>query len=383
MQESTNRIQLSAKLLANGLRYRVRKTLNMPGPVEALSLEITHRCICRCSMCNIWKISPKAPELSIPTWAGVLADPCFGQLRELDITGGEPFLKDALPDLFAAIRKWHRSHLHRLRSIAITTNAILTTRVLQMTRVILEELQGTGIQLVLVCAMDALDTLHDRIRNYPGAYRKLQATLAGLFQLRVRFPHLILGIKTTVLPVNIECLPGIQAFCRQNDLFAIISPCIVTAGRYLNREYADELRFSPVQIGRLAAFFSRKDLEWRYHAQTLRRFFIHGRVKKRCSCGLNYAFIRSSGEVHLCPLLAGSAGNVSDRTFQRVWTSATARRLRRRVGASSECRRCTEPGIERYALCYEGWGYLMFLLREGRGGLGRFHSHMGLDHFLK
>ena len=47
-----------------------------------------------------------------------------------------------------------------------------------------------------------------------------------------------------------------------------------------------------------------------------------------------------------------------------------------------ECRSCTEPGLERYALPFEGFHYLKLLLSLGKSDFLAFHAHMGLDKYV-
>lgn len=383
VNNARDELALAGHLLYNAGRYRVLKRLGLPGKIEALSLEITHRCICRCVMCNIWKIPGVVPELDMPSWARLLGSHGFEDLVELDITGGEPFLKEELSSFFETIKALHQSHLRRLRSIAITTNAILTPKVLATTEAILGILETSGIQLVLVCAMDAVDDRHDRIRNFPGALDRMQATLRGLMALRRRFPRLVLGIKTTVVPDNVRQLKEIERFAGQHDLFSIISPCIVTSGRYLNQDLGQNSVFSEEQMAQMVDFFDHADLEWRHHARTVTRYLTSGHITRQCSCGMNYAFIRSNGDVHLCPLLPLSVGNVLTSDFADIWRSYRAKMLRRRIGRTPTCHRCTEPGLERYSLYYEGWTYFKMLVQMDRPIFNRFHEHMGLGHYFR
>ena len=379
MSATIDLLPLAGRLFINGLRCRLLKRLRRPGPIQALSLEITHRCICRCVMCNIWQIPHGTRELPLSAWADLLAEDVFANLAELDITGGEPFLKSGLPAFFNRLKTLKRTHLRDLRSVAITTNAILTRRVLDTTRDILEIMNGTGVQLVLAIAMDALDDRHDRIRGHAGAFQKMRTTLDGLMALRARYPALVLGIKTTILPLNVDQLVPIDAFARRHGLFSIISPCIITGGRYLNQDRRRALSFNPQEIDQMVDFFSRADLDGRVHARSLTAYLRSGTINKTCSCGFNYAFVRSTGHIHLCPLLSSSVGNVEDSNFTRVWHSPAARALRGRIGKSDACRHCTEPGLERYALLFEGWAYLGFLFALGPMRFKRLHAHLGLD----
>jgi hypothetical protein len=65
--------------------------------------------------------------------------------------------------------------------------------------------------------------------------------------------------------------------------------------------------------------------------------------------------------------------------LMRSWP---ARRFRREVGSFKECRSCTEPGLERYALPFEGFHYLKLFRALGRKDFLAFHRHMGLDKYI-
>lgn len=375
-------LPFAGKLLFNAARYRILKKISRPGPIQALSLEITHQCICRCIMCNIWRIPRNAPELDISDWSRLLGDPLFSDLIELDITGGEPFFKKNLILLFKKIAVLTQHHLKRLKSIAVTTNGVLTQSVLSTTKAIVDILKETPVQLVIVCAMDAVGQHHDEIRNHRGAYSKLQATLSGLMALRRRYPKLILGLKTTIVPGNVDQLSNIQAFADQHGLFTIISPCIVTGGRYLNTDLSKKLTFSMSQKQKVIDFYTHTDLAWRHHSATVLNYLRTGKSHKPCTCGFNYAFIRSSGQIHLCPLMPHSAGTLEKQNFSTIWHSAKAKKIRGRIGKENICQSCTEPGLERYALYYEGWRYFKLWLQLDKSEFECLHNHMGLSGYL-
>jgi hypothetical protein len=65
-----------------------------------------------------------------------------------------------------------------------------------------------------------------------------------------------------------------------------------------------------------------------------------------------------------------------------LWGSSEASRLRRGIGGFDACRRCTEPGLERYSLPYEGLAYLSLLRDLGVRRFLRLHEHMGLGKYF-
>jgi len=247
---------------------------------------------------------------------------------------------------------------------------------------ILPALEKKGLDLVVVCALDAVGELHDRIRNYPDAWSKVSQTLEELVVFRDRHPNLIVGLKTTILPLNIDELSKISEFADTRGLFTIISPCIITEGRYLNPDRAADLSFSPEDIDRMIAFFSNDQFRWSFHADSLIDFFKTGIMKKPCSCGFNYFFVRSNGEIFLCPLFPESVGNITTTGASELFHSKTAGRIRKKIGKMSQCRECTEPGLERYSLPYEGFRYLKLLLEMGKTEFFQLHHHMGLDKYV-
>jgi len=375
-------LKLALCLLKNGIRFRCKHVAGKAGRPQALSLEITHDCVARCVMCNIWKIPAEVPNLPVSQWIELLSSDLFADIRELDITGGEPFIRDDLFDLFYGICELKQKNLPALRSIAVTTNGLLTGRVVSTVERILPALQKKGLDLVVVCALDAVGELHNRIRNYPNAWSKVSKTLEELTLFRDQHPNLIVGLKTTILPLNIDELSKISKFADHRGLFTIISPCIITEGRYLNPDRAEDLSFSMEDTEKMIDFFSSDQFRWSFHAESLVDFFKTGTVKKPCSCGFNYFFVRSNGEMLLCPLIKESVGNITATNVSELFFSDPAAEIRKKIGKLPQCHECTEPGLERYSLSYEGFHYLKLLLKLGKAEFMQLHQHMGIDKYI-
>jgi MoaA/NifB/PqqE/SkfB family radical SAM enzyme len=366
-----NLLKLITQLCRNGIRHRYRRLTGKPGKPAAISFEITHDCIARCIMCNIWKIPARVPNLPIADWLALLSSPVLDDLRELDVTGGEPFLRRDLIDLFDGICALKNANLKKLRAVAVTTNGFLTRRVVTAVEDIAHRLYRENIELVMVCAMDAAGPVHERIRRVKDAWPKLNETIQGLIDLRRHYPNLIIGVKTTILPINVDELDGIADYAEENRLFTIISPCIITKGRYLNPELAGEMAFRAEDIAKMIDFYQRDRSAWSYHGSRLIEYFRTGAMHKPCTCGYNYFFVRSNGDVYLCPLIDRSFGNIRMKTLKEIFSSDAANWMRKSVGHFDECRGCTEPGLER-----------SLLPQLGKSNFLAFHHHMGLDKYV-
>lgn len=372
---------LALRLLRNGIRYRYLRATGKPAQPQAVSIEITQRCIARCIMCNIWQ-SRDPVDLPVEDWIHLLSSPFFSDLRELDITGGEPFLRKDFLELIDGLSNLKESNLKKIRSLAVTTNGFLTDRILEFTEKIVAILHQKGMDLVMVLAMDAIGEIHEKIRNYKDAWTKVNQTIQGLKEIRKKSNNIIIGLKTTVLPLNVDQLESISSYANQNELFTIISPCIITENRYQNIDRQKDLAFSGNDLKKMIQFYESDHFQWDFHRSRLVNYLRTGVMKKPCSAGFNYFFIRSNGDVYPCPLIKLKLGNVKEAGIEDLFHSRTASSFRRRVGRHPECQACTEPGLERYALPFEGFTYFSLMMKMGKRDFLKLHQHMGLDKYL-
>jgi MoaA/NifB/PqqE/SkfB family radical SAM enzyme len=333
-------------------------------------------------MCNIWKAPADLPELTAAEWLNLLASPVFTRLVELDITGGEPFLRNDLVQLLEGVCRLKDGHFRDLGSVAITTNGFLTRKILDAVGAVIEPLEKREMGLVFACGMDAVGELHDRIRNYKGGWQRLHETIEGLETMRENHPGLIIGIKTTISRYNVGELDRIAEYAERHGLFTIISPFIVTASRYDNVDRSEDLEFSQEDRAAIKRFYASPRFRWSYYKDELRRFLEEGRMKKPCSAGFNYYFIRSTGDMLPCPIIDRKLGNALATPVEELMRCPAAKAFRKGVGAYPECGTCTEPGLERYALPFEGWHYLRLYFKMGREGFSSLHEHMGLDKYV-
>ena len=85
----------------------------------------------------------------------------------------------------------------------------------------------------------------------------------------------------------------------------------------------------------------------------------------------------------LCRYPTMSLRDIKEMPIKDLFFSEGASYIRRQIGKYPECKRCTEPGLERYALPYEGFTYLSLLLKMGRKEFLQLHHHLGLDKYLQ
>jgi MoaA/NifB/PqqE/SkfB family radical SAM enzyme len=273
-----------------------------------------------------------------------------------------------------------RCFLHKLKSIIITSNGLLPDRIISNYRSILAGLKGTGIDLVSVSSLDGMDETHDSIRGTKEAFRSVSRTIQGLVEVRREYDNFFMGLKTTILPQNINELDSILKFALGNNLFHIISPVFFTSGRFGNLDRRDELNLTTEDYHRILKFYQRQELDSEYYYHQAKILLASERRGWSCTAGYNYLFIEFDGQVYPCELTAEIVGDLRNQDIDSIWTGVALKRWRQRVGQLKSCSRCCEPGAIRYSSYDEGLSYRKFLMKLGRTD---YHKSLSGEGYIK
>ncbi|MFC1933256.1 SPASM domain-containing protein [Chloroflexota bacterium] len=374
-------------LFWNGIKFRYSRLKGAPLKPTVLSLAVTNRCNSHCIMCNIWKRARELPdikglEMSKDQIIDLLSRPLCSELVELDLTGGEPHLRDDLVDTVLGISRLKKSSLSRLRSIIIASNGLLHRQIISNYQRILEGLRGTNIDLVSVISIDGIEQTHDLIRGTKGAFELATKTISGLLELRKEYSNYFIGIKTTILPYNINMLGDILDFALEKNLFHIISPVFFTEARFRNVDKREELTVEPAEYKEILKFYSRSELKTSYFYSRTRGFLATGRKQWVCAALYNYLFIDFDGKVYPCEIISEPIGDVKTQDLEDIWNSSLAHYWRSRIGELECCHTCNEPGTIRYSAYTEGFSYLKFLVKLGKHKFSETFYGEGFSKYL-
>lgn len=159
-------------------------------------LAITYDCNARCAMCDIWKIK------GFPKLAAEEFKKLPPSLRDINISGGEPFLRHDLPEITAEIVM----ACPRAR-IIISTNGFLTDIIIRQMKEILKIKPGIGVAV----SIDGIGEMHDEMRGVPGGFKRDMETIKQLKALGVA--NIRLGF--TITEKNIGHIKKVYDLSRQ------------------------------------------------------------------------------------------------------------------------------------------------------------------------
>jgi len=132
------------------------------GGLFNINLEVTKRCNARCNFCDYWK---EKPTQELKDYV-----PVVEKLKPLSVslTGGEPLLREDLPEVIASLRR-NFGFLH----ISLITNGSLLSKTKGL------ELWEAGLDELSI-SLDYLDGRHDEGRGLPGLTKHIVAVAPEL-----------------------------------------------------------------------------------------------------------------------------------------------------------------------------------------------------------
>lgn len=330
--------------LAQWVRNRVWKPVL---PLE-LILFVTGRCTFRCKHCFIEKFdrhSSKDPPLDvIDRLASDLPN-----LVVLMITGGEPFLRNDIPEIVRLFSvnscPW---------TISIATNGFLTEKIVGTVEQILN-LPDFHNQLVVTISFEGTEEDHDNNRGCAGSYEKGIASAKELKNLQASYSKLELGANLTLIPGNEKSILHAAHELSDMNLFSFLSQNIYRDGRPCNacrkidtRVYQQLSKF--VQDYSQSICSNRNSFlgKWHHfkeHCQAdliARTCYSNAYQGVPCEAGRGIGVVYSDGRVAPCELMLADWGNIKEQSFSEIWNIPANRKssdqLRRnRCFCTHEC----------------------------------------------
>lgn len=277
------------------------------------SIIVTYRCNARCNMCDCWKYPTRPSEEFTPE--------ILQKLPEMDftnITGGEPFIRQ---DLSAIVRELYK----KTNRIVISTNGYFQDRILALC----EEFPCIGIRI----SIEGLQQANDAIRGIPDGFARGFSTLKKLVQMK----HPDVGFGMTVQEQNAEDLLNLYQIADEYNMeFATATLHNSFYFRKTDNVIHDKLKVAKAFEGLINELLkSGSPKKW------FRAYFNHGLVnylygKKRllpCEMGTNGFFMDPYGYIMPCngSLERMSMGNLHEQTWDEIWNSDQARKVREQV----------------------------------------------------
>lgn len=302
-------------------------------------------CNCRCVMCDIWKANHDKKEISPETLATHIEAFRNLNVKHVTLSGGEALMHSNLWKLCEALKAIG------VRISLLSTGVTLKRHAEEVVRHVDD----------VIVSIDGSAEVHNRIRNIPLAFQKLQE---GVAALRERNPSFRITARCVLQKLNFRDLPNIVASTRQLRLDQISFLPADTSSTAFNRtegwtvEKIADVRLDEQEVGQLKEIVEASIIDFADLYRT--RFIAESPRKMRelvqyyeASCGLGRfpkkecnapwvsAVIEADGSVRPC-FFHKAYGNIYEQNFSEVINSPEAIHFRKKLNMKTDavCERC-------------------------------------------
>lgn len=273
----------------------------MKGPVGCVAA-VTYRCSARCLMCDIWKRPGDArPELTADDYRWLPAS-----LRSINVSGGEPFLRDDLVDVVRVMQE----ACPRAR-VVISTNGLAPDRI--------ERMAAAMKRIAVRVSVDAVGALHDHARGVEGAYGLAVETVLRLKALGIGD----LGLAATSMESTAGELAAVERLAGEMGV-QFVASVAHSSPIYFGAQEGERPRSEAV-AAEIAAMMRRQlrsprpgDWAKAYYTRGLVEY-VRGKPRMLpCGAGVDHFFLDPWGDVYPCNVQGLKMGNVSDGRFEEI-----------------------------------------------------------------
>lgn len=293
-----------------------------------ISWNITKACNLKCEHCYRDAGIAEKDELTLKEGRKLISDLAELNFRLIIFSGGEPVLRE---ELF--------SWISYARSLGLTS--VLGTNGTLIDKDCALRLKDAGLKRAGI-SLDSTDKLvHDKFRCTKGAWKRAIAGMRNCKAAGLEFQ-----VHTTVTKKNIGEILDITDLAQEMGAKAHHIFFLVPTGR--GRKINDIIPDAPEieeLLGKILEKSQDVDLELKpvcapQFIRIARKKNIKTRFEKGCLAGRSYACILPNGEVHPCPYMQLSLGNVRKEGFKKIWHENKILRDLRGMKLEGKCGIC-------------------------------------------
>lgn len=177
-----------------------------------LTYSVTAACQSRCKTCQIGAMfcqDPTRPQKDLNLDEIEKIFKSMEPVYFFNMSGGEPFMRDDLPEIVALACKYLKPKV-----VHTPTNAILTEKIIKNTEKIIHIVKdyNATVPFTVKPSIDGVGDKHDEIRGVKGNFQCLLKTIEGLKRLEEKYDNFHLELGTVISNFNIDDLDEIEDF---------------------------------------------------------------------------------------------------------------------------------------------------------------------------
>lgn len=290
-----------------------------------MDLAITYRCNNDCDHCYNAR-ARNHPELTTQDWKNILENVWKARIPHVVFTGGEPTLRDDLPELVAYAD-----------SLGMVTG--LNTNGIRLADPgFLERLVAAGLDHVQITIESHNPTVHDAMVKHKGAWEK---TLRGI--RNVVNSKLYMMTNTTLLTNNAREIEATLDFLAEESVPTIGLNALIHSGKGKDVETGLREEELPPLLEMAIEKTSQSEQRLIWYTPTQYCHFDPMMLDlgiKGCTAAYYNMCVEPDGNVIPCQSYYEPVGNILEDEWQQIWEHPLCLSLRNRKDIPAECSYC-------------------------------------------
>jgi MoaA/NifB/PqqE/SkfB family radical SAM enzyme len=273
--------------------------------------------------CNIWRQKPVDNPLTAQEIERIFSDKLFEDVKIVICTGGEPSVRNDLPDIFLGLHKAMPN-----ATLQLSTNGLLPERVIKAVNMAMEN----DIKMDVGVSIDGIGDKNDAIRGVPGSFEKVNRLFSELLSIKEKHPdRLSITAGIVISDLTIDSIYDVREYTIKLKI-SLVEAWYNTSLFYKNKNDKEKAQFKDKlreMVGSQPLSVTRdKWLKWLKGSP----------IKFPCFAANTFCVVKCDGDMVPClTLWDQKLGNTRDLSPWQIWHSEQAKKVRKSVKQCNGC----------------------------------------------
>lgn len=312
------RIEKKHNQYINYQYLKLKKTSETPSKeINVINLNANDICNSKCVMCNIWE-QKKGFEFSPEQLKTILHDDLFKNVEHIGVTGGEPTMREDLPDIYEAII----DAIPNIKGVSTITNCIKENDVKDRIEKVAQVCQKHKKPFSMMVSLDGFGEVHDKIRGREGNF-KSAINIINHFKER----GIEVSTGSTISKDNLWEIDELLDYMKKNSIYGRFRVAEFIKRLYNENKSSVIRNFDDEEAYHLILFFYKliftfeKNETYKRTYKSIINILAGGERLIGCPYQNNGVVLNSRGELAFCAPKSEIIGSTLDRSAIEIYNS--------------------------------------------------------------
>lgn len=302
-------------LLYKHINSAINNNLGIPR-IKIINLNATDVCNSRCVMCNIWQ-QEKEFEITAYDIRLILKNKLFKHVEHVGVTGGEPTLRNDLPEIFLAIIKT----LPKIKGISMISNGIQKEKIIKIVPLLYKVCCDNNVSFNIMFSLDGINERHDLVRGVKNNFDNVIYLIN-----HIDIPKKYISIGCTISKINVWDVDDLLFFLKKNNIYGRFRIAEFIKRLYNENNKTQIRNFTADEKYNLQLFFYKLIFSYEKNDTIKRTYYniinmLEG-GKRKIGCPYKFSegiVLNAKGEIAYCAPKSNVIGNALINNANKIY----------------------------------------------------------------